>query len=137
MLERLDRLGQTGPFQLRLELLVRNNTETLEHLRGLGLTWIQIARGLPNWKQRSGGRVTADQLRGVYARTTRKSATATATATATAKSAQLLRTGDQERATPTSPGKAVHQIGKVDGEKASTQAELLRARLLRVKRVRG
>ena len=127
MLERLDRLGQTGPFQLRLELLVRNNTETLEHLRGLGLTWVQIARGLPNWKQRSGGRVTADQLRGVYARTTRKSAT----------SAQLLRTGDQERATPTPPGKAVHQIGKVDGDKASTQAELLRARLLRVKRVRG
>ena len=128
MLEQLDRLGQSGPFQLRLELLVRNNIATLERLRGLGLTWIQITRGLPNWKQKSGRQVTADQLRGVYARTTRKSA----------KPVPSQRgTSDHERPSFTPPDKGFRQPGRASDVVVSPQPELLRASLLRTKRVRG
>ena len=52
------------PIERRLE----QGMAQINMLRAWGLTWPQIALGLPSWKQKDGTAVTHDQLRGAVSR---------------------------------------------------------------------
>lgn len=51
-----------------LERRLRNSLADIQSLRTLGLTWRQIALGLPAWKQKDGTAISDDQLRGAVSR---------------------------------------------------------------------
>lgn len=51
-----------------LERRLRHSLAQIELLRTWGLTWRQIALGLPSWKQKDGTAISDDQLRGAVSR---------------------------------------------------------------------
>lgn len=55
-----------------MERRITRNLAQFELLRASGLTWRQIALGLPSWCQKDGAPVSEDQIRGSFSRICRK-----------------------------------------------------------------
>jgi hypothetical protein len=64
--------GQPPEYRLSIERLLANGIEHIELLRSIGLTWGQIALGLPSWRQQDGTPITPAQIRGAVSRIRRK-----------------------------------------------------------------
>jgi len=62
------------PADLRppMERRIERHLDQIDLLRSFGLTWRQIALGLPSWCQRDGTPISDDQLRGAVSRVCRK-----------------------------------------------------------------
>ncbi|WP_193337160.1 hypothetical protein [Devosia beringensis] len=58
----------SADVRLPLERRLRLGLPQIEALRTWGLTWRQIALGLPSWTQKDGTAISADQLRGAVSR---------------------------------------------------------------------
>jgi hypothetical protein len=69
----LDAAARHPPeYRLSVERLLANGIQHIELLRSSGLTWGQIALGLPSWRQQDGTPITQDQIRGAVSRIRRK-----------------------------------------------------------------
>jgi len=71
MLRRLNRAADEAGSAIPLERLLQRHLDDVKLLRASGLTWSAIAKGLTDWRQKSGKPITADQLRSSFSRACR------------------------------------------------------------------
>lgn len=98
-----------------IERLLTDGIEHIEHLRGAGLTWGQIALGLPSWHQQDGTPITEDQIRGAVSRIRRKKLQVHAS--------KKVRLFGVEKV-PLPPSRAEHVPGSEKTPQASTNSSL-------------